>query len=88
MAGTCAAGRAGGKHARREARATALHRRQRLMLAGQQAVLVALQQRRLEALDQLGQGDHSTVPQVTAKRFISSLMRTLLCSAVWLVRWV
>ncbi len=58
------------------------------MLAGQQARPVALQQRRLEALDQLGQGDHSTVPQLRLKPFIRPLMSVLLCSAVWLVRWV
>jgi hypothetical protein len=83
-----AAARALRQHARRKAGAAALHCRQRLVLAGQQPVAVALQQRRLEAFDQLGQRDHSTVPQRRVKLLISALMRALLCSAVWLVRWV
>ena len=58
------------------------------MLAGQQAAPVLLQQRGLEALDQLGQRDHSTAPQPTEKLFIRPLMRALQLSAVWLVRWV
>ena len=42
-------------------------------MAGQQAVRVALQQGRLKPLDQLGQRDHSTVPQRRAKLFIRQL---------------
>ncbi len=82
-----ATGRARREHARGEAGATALHRRRCLVLAGQQAVLVALQESRLEELDDFGQGVQSTVPQLTAKRLIKPSMRTLHCSAVWLVRW-
>lgn len=83
-----ATGRALREHARGEAGATALHRRQCLVLAGQQAVLMALQELRLETLDDFGQGDHSTVPQLRVKRLIKPSMRTLHCSVVWLVRWV
>jgi hypothetical protein len=65
------------QHARRERRAAALHRRQGLPVAGQQPIPMTLQQRGFEALDQPGQCDHSTVPQVSAKRSISALMRVL-----------
>ena len=71
-----AAGHALCQHAWREARAAALHRRQRLVLAGQQALTILLHERGLELLDDLGQRDHSTVPQLRVKPFISSLMRT------------
>ena len=59
--------------ARRLANATG----QGLPVAGQQPIPMTLQQRGLEALDQPGQRDHSTVPQVSAKRSISALMRVL-----------
>ena len=76
------------EHARREVRAAALDRRQRLLLAGQQPFAIALDQRGLEALDQLGQRDHGRTLQPTVKRSISALMRTPQCSATWLLRWV
>ena len=83
-----AAARALRQHAWRKAGAAALHCRQRLVLAGQKAVFVAPQQVWLEALDELGQRDHSTLPQPRVKLLISALMHSPLCWAVWLVRWV
>jgi len=50
---------------------------QGLTLAGQHRVAILRQVSRLMAVDDLGQGNHLTAPQVIAKRSIKALMRTL-----------
>lgn len=76
------------QHARRHGRAAVLHGGQRLALAGQQGGRILPKGVRFEAADDVGEGNHLTVPHWIEKRLIRALMRALAWSLVWLVRWV
>ena len=82
-----------------KAGAAALHGLERLVLAGQQAVLG--QVLGLEAADDVARAceafvvimtradaDHFTAPQPRLKRLIRASMRSVASASLWLVRWV
>ncbi len=75
-------------HARAECAAAGAHRRQRPMMAGQEAVTVLRPQIGLEGLDDGGQTDHWTPPQRIEKPAISALIHSSAFSPVCAVRWV